>query len=333
MIFHPPILALLGASGLAAVVLVVAALFALKLIGRWDLASGSEGQIGLERTTYLVSTVVAFVLVVEAVTLVLFAFNADRMAALFVGAMCAVGTLNVNPWGFPALIAQMTVFFLAAAWLAIDHVDVRASDYPLARVKYGALLALLPALAAVLALQLAYFLNLKADVITSCCGSMFSENTKGLGGDLAALPPIPAMTVFYASLGAAVALAAWHGMTKRAGTLVAIASIVAFAAALAGILSFVSLYVYEHPHHHCPFCLLKPEYDWRGYWLYVPLFVAAAAGIGVGALQPFRNVASLRDVVPRVSARLATIAGIGFALFAAIATWMILRSNLILLAG
>ena len=67
------------------------------------------------------------------------------MSVMFVGAMCAVGTLNVNAYGFPALIAQMAVFFLAAVWLAVNHVDTRAPDYPLVRIKYGALLLLLPA--------------------------------------------------------------------------------------------------------------------------------------------------------------------------------------------
>ncbi len=52
--------------------------------------------------------------------------------------------------------------------------------------------------------------------------------------------------------------------------------------AIAGIISFVSLYVYEHPHHHCPFCLLKAEYGYQGYWLYIPLFVATACRPGSG---------------------------------------------------
>ena len=53
------------------------------------------------------------------------------------------------------------------------------------------------------------------------------------------------------------------------------------------MLSFLSLYIYEHPHHHCPFCILKPEYHYLGYALYVPLFAATAAGLGGGAVQAF----------------------------------------------
>ena len=181
MIFHPPILALIGASLLAAVVLAAAGLFALRLLARWDLASGSQGQIGLEKTTHLVSTVVAFVLVLEAGSLVLFAFNADRMAPLFVGAMCAVGTLNASVYGFPTLWAKIAVFFAAFVWLAVDRVDGRTRDFALIRPKYAGLLLLAPLVFAEGALELAYFLDLKADTITSCCGKLFGEGKRDLG--------------------------------------------------------------------------------------------------------------------------------------------------------
>ncbi|MBK7813104.1 MAG: hypothetical protein IPJ52_01725 [Rhodocyclaceae bacterium] len=331
MILQPAIIALLLASLVSVAMLLAAAPFAAQVIRHWDIKSGSERQLRLERRTYLFSTLTMFVMATQLAALLLFVFNADKMSEMFVGAMCAVGTLNVNPFGFPALVAQMAVFFLAAAWLAINHVDTRAPDYPLVRIKYAALLALLPAVALVLGLQLAYFLDLKANVITSCCGSLFSEDTKGLSGDLAALPPVPAMAIFYIGMGTAIALAAWHGLRRNAGYLVALASSVAFVVAIAGILAFVSLYLYEHPHHHCPFCILKPEYGHQGYLLYVPLFVATAAGIGAGAIQPFRGVASLRDIVPNVSARLATVAAIGFAIVTAVASTMVARSNLILI--
>lgn len=330
MIFQPAIIALLLASAVSVVMLAAAAPFALQVIRHWDIASGSERQLQLERRTYLFSTLAVFVMATQLLALLLFVFNADKMSVLFVGAMCAVGTLNVNAWGFPALVAQMAVFFLAAGWLAVNHVDTRAPDYPLVRSKYAALLVLLPAVAAVLWLQLQYFLNLRADVITSCCGSLFSEDTKGLTGDMAALSPVPAMVLFYSALAVAFATAAWHAQTRRSGYAVAATGIAAFVAGIMGIIAFVSLYLYEHPHHHCPFCILKPEYDWQGYWLYLPLFAATACAVGAGAVQPFRRVESLREVIPRTSARLAAIAAAGFLLFALIATVFVARSNLVL---
>ena len=126
-------------------------------------------------------------------------------------------------------------------------------------------------------------------------------------------------------------MATYCFVKRRGGYAVAVTSLIGFVAAIAGILSFLSLYIYEHPHHHCPFCLLKPEYGYQGYWLYVPLLVATACGLGAGAVQPFSRVTSLRAIVPLMESKLAGVAAAGFALFAAIASFMILRSNLILI--
>ncbi len=333
MLFQPAIIALLLAAGLAVIMLAGAAPFAIQVIRHWDIHSGSERQLALERRTYLFSTLLSFVMLAQLAALLLFVFNADRLSAMFVGAMCAVGTLNVNGWGFPSLITQIAVFFLAAMWLAINHVDTLARDYPLVRVKYALLLLLLPVLAANFWIELQYFLGLKANVITSCCGSLFSGEGKTIAAEASGLEPQPALVLFYAGLAAAIAAALWHWRraSRLSGYLTLATSAAGFIVAIVGVLSFVSLYIYEHPHHHCPFCILKPEYDYQGYALYLPLFIATAAGLGAGAMQPFARIASLCHVLPRVSARLAGLAAAGYAAFALLATWFVLHSNLILI--
>ncbi len=333
MIFQPAIIALLLAAGLSLFMLLAAAPFAVQVIRHWDIASGSERQLRLERLTYLFSTLVAFVCLVQILAALLFVFNADKMSVMFVGAMCAVGALNVNAFGFPALYLQLGLFFLAAIWLAINHLDNQARDYPLVRLKYALLLAGIPLFAASLALQTNYFLGLKADVITSCCGSMFSTDAPTLASEMSALEPKPALLAFYAALAAAILLATWHW--RRPGNLsgyaAGLGSLAAFIASIAGILAFVSLYIYEHPNHHCPFCILKPDYDYQGYWLYIPLFAAAAAGMSAGVLRLFARRPSLAAALPAVTRRLAAIAAAGFGIFAVVASFMIWHSNLILL--
>jgi len=331
MLFQPAIMALLLASAANVVVLLAVAPFAIEVIRHWKITSGSERQLMLERRTYLISALLVLVMGTQLLALLLFVFNADKMSAMFVGAMCAVGALNADAYGFPALLAEMAVFFLGAMWLAINHVDTRAPDYPLVRTKYALLLGFVPVLVLAFALQLQYFLGLKADVLTSCCSRVFTSEVPGLSGDLAALPPRPAMIAFFGTLLAAIGSAGFMGLRKRGGYLVALTSLAAFIAAIAGILSFLSLYIYEHPHHHCPFCILKPEYRYQGYLLYVPLFLATAAGLGSGAVQPFGRVASLKAIVPATAGRLAAIAATGFTFFGAAAAVMILKSNLKLL--
>jgi hypothetical protein len=147
-------------------------------------------------------------------------------------------------------------------------------------------------------LELQYFLGLKANVITSCCGSMFSEEAKTIAAEASGLEPEPALWLFYAGMVAAIATPLWHWRlgSRISGFLTALTSGAGFVAAITGVLSFISLYIYEHPHHHCPFCILKPEYDYQGYWLYIPLFIATAAGLGAGAMQPFARSPSLASM-------------------------------------
>lgn len=332
MIFQPAILALILSATLALAMLILAAPFALEVIRHWDITSGSERQLKLERRTYLFSTLVAFVCVLQLAATLLYVFTADKLSVMFVGAMCAVGSLNVNPFGFPALYAQLLLFFLAALWLAVNHADSRARDYPLVRVKYAALLLLAPLFAVNLYLMLSYFLGLKADVITSCCGSMFSEEATTLAAEVSALPPKPAFALFYGGLGMAMLTNALHGRRRddASGYLAGLASLLGFCAAIAGILSFVSLYLYEHPHHHCPFCILKPEYDYLGYALYVPLFAATATGLASGLLRVFSRRPSLAAIIPPLTARLSTFAAAAFALVLLLATLFVWQSRLVL---
>ena len=95
----------------------------------------------------------------------------------------------------------------------------------------------------------------------------------------------------------------------------------------ASILSFISVYIYQLPTHHCPFCLLQQEYGYVGYPLYISLFVGGIAGMGIGVLDWFKGIDSLQAVIPRVSHRLCLTALIGFRLFWGIAVYPILFSD------
>ena len=331
MLFQPAIIALVLASLIATLLVASSMPFAVRVLRRWDLASGSEAQLEMERRTYLVSTLLKVVLVSEAAALVLFVFNADRMASLFTGAMCAVGTLKVDAYGFPALYLKMTVFFLSAGWLTLNHVDNMGWDYPLIRLKYMALLVIAPVLAAAAGVQLAYFLGLRADVITSCCSTLFSGNGITVTNNaLTAMPHWLALSLLAGSL-TAVGVSGAHFLIRGSGGVAhAVLSAAAFLIGLAAVVSTVSVYVYELPHHHCPFCLLKQEYGHVGYALYLPLFVAAACGMGGGIAARARRHASLAEAAPQAARRLVAWSLAGFAAFAVVALVLILRSNLIL---
>jgi hypothetical protein len=239
--------------------------------------------------------------------------------------------MRVNAWGFPALYAQIGVFFLACAWLTLNAVDARSPDYPLTRAKHGLLLFIVPALAASFALQLAYFLGLKADVITSCCSSLFSTSavtaTRDLGGALAGWRPHWAMPTFFIGMAAVIALAVAVARSGRGGQLLGVAGGGAMVLSFAAIVSFVSPYVYEDPRHRCPFCIFKAEYSYQGYVLYVPLFAATAAAVGALSLTPFARRPELRARATRATRVLARAAGTLYLVFTLAVAWMIANSS------
>lgn len=300
----------------------------MRILRCWDIDSGSELQVRLERQTYLIATLVGFALAAELLSLLLFVGAAESLSGQFVGAMCATGVLNVNGFGFPTLLLKIAVFFLAALWLLLNRIDNRGYDYPLVRPKYGLLLAIAPLTALELVIQTLYFLGLKPDVITSCCGSLFSAGQQGVAAELAGLAARPTFVLFYGSAGLILAVGLMVQRWLRLGPLFAASSLLGFGVAIAAVIALLSLYVYENPNHHCPFCLLKAGYGYVGYALYLPLFAAAATGLGAGIIAPFRRVASLQTIIPGEVRRWVWLALGGFGIFYGLATWLILRSSL-----
>ena len=327
MIFDPPIMALLLASAVSMAVLAYGALFALRVLRFWDPASGHARQIAMEKQTWLVSTAIRLVMLLQLAALILFVHNADRMAVLFTGAMCALGTINVNGYGMPAFLLQIAVFFTASVWLIVNAADAAAPDYPLTRPKYALLLLLAPLVLAAGILQWLYFLNLDPNVITSCCSKLFTPEGAGIQADLASADPKLALQALFGGLGMLLALAPL-AMRRRAWAIVfGLAGAVFFVVAIVAIISAVSSYIYEAPTHHCPFCIMKPQYGFIGYALYLPLFSATAISLGVASLTALTKAQRPSARVRRLTMLAAAL----FALFGLVSLDAILTSHLILI--
>ncbi|NTV13114.1 MAG: hypothetical protein HGA96_04160 [Desulfobulbaceae bacterium] len=305
MITSPAVIALLLASLLIGGMLLYAAFFAGRILRGWDRASGSEQQLALERRTYLVSSLLSLVMAFQIASIFFFIHTVDGLHARFVGAMCAAGVLNINAFGYPTLILKLVNFLLAGLWLIVNDVDNRAYDYPLLRKKYLLLLLIAPLVLAEVVVQIEFFRGLQPDVITSCCGSLFAANGKGVVADLAALPLLPAVVMFAVTLAACLGMGAFFLLTGRGGLLFALGSGITLLVLVVALISFISLYFYEIPTHHCPFCLLQRGYNFIGYPLYLTMLGGGVCGLGVGVLQPFRQVPSLAALIPLVQRRLA----------------------------
>jgi len=100
-----------------------------------------------------------------------------------------------------------------------------------------------------------------------------------------------------------------------------------FVVAAASLVSFICLYFYELPSHHCPFCILQKEYGYIGYALYATLLGGAISGLGIGALMPFTSHPSLSRVIPAIQRRLALVTLALYLLFTLIVSWRMLSTS------
>ena len=330
MILNPAIIALITSSLLITAYAVYASVIGFQILDRWDIKSGSQGQMVLERKTYLISTLLAYLFGLSLFSLFLFIYTADHVHNLFVGAMCAAGSLNVNQYGYPALVIKIVNFFLCGIWLIINFADTKGLDYPLIRIKYKLLIVITTLLALETFLVINYFMSLKPNVITSCCGTLFSTDAESIAAGLASLPSVPAKVLFYLSVVLTLRSGIHFLVTGKAARVFAYFSTWLFVFSFVAVISFISLYFYELPTHHCPFDLLQWEYDYIGYPLYLFLFSAGITGAGAGVIDRFKDASSLKLVIPGLQKKLCLFSMIGYTVFTLIATYPMIFSDFIL---
>ena len=317
MIVNPAIIAQLAGTLLTTGFAVYACMVGLRIVQHWDLSSGSADQVALERRTYLVSTIMACLLTLEVFSLFLFIYTADHLHPLFVGAMCAAGSLNVNGFGYPALIVKCISVLCCGIWLIVNQADNLAEDYPLIRFKYRFMFWITALLMVGALLQIAYFKGLEAQVITSCCSALFSTESKTIAGDIAALPAGITQALFFIAAALHLRTAIHLLATDRGGRWLGWFSALFFLAAMVAVISFISVYYYELPTHHCPFDILQHDYGYVGYPLYASLFACSICGMAVGLLDRFADLPSLASVLPMLRRRY---------------TWISLASGLLVVA-
>lgn len=320
MLLHPGVIALIIGSGIVLLLILFASATGIRIINRWDIKSSSEEQLILERKTYLISTLVQYALLFEIISLFLFIYTADDMHNILAGAMCATGSLNANPYGFPALYVKVMALFVSTTWIAVNFIDNKAQDYPLTRLKYKLLLFIIPFVLLEYILEIQYFLGIDPNVITSCCGVLFSEGGSGAGSSLASIPVIPMEIVFYSVflLVTVSGISVIRSGKKLYTILFSLVSGIFFIISIAAVISFISLYFYQLPSHHCPFDILQSEYYYIGYPLYFSLFIGSFFGIMTGIIEPFKKIASLSSIIRLVQRRWVLIALYSFALFVVI---------------
>jgi hypothetical protein len=327
MIFYPSVLALLSGSFLTIGILLYASWYGIRILLSWDIHSGSELQLNLERRTYLISTIISYALGLQLLSLFLFVYTADHLSSLFSGAMCAAGTLNVNHWGYPTLILKIVNFLAAGVWLVINSTDNSAYDYPLIKMKYTLLLPITALICVEAVMQTSYFLWLKPDVITSCCGTLFTSASDE-ASMIFAFPWRAVAAIFYSVAASTAALGIFALFKDKCLYLFSFSSTLLFVVGSIALISYISPYFYELPTHHCPFCILHQDYNFVGYPLYLSFLCAGVTGLGAGVISPFAGIKSLEQNLPRIRKELTIVCLASWFVSLTISVFGIVFSNL-----
>lgn len=276
-----------------------AARSAVRVLLYWDPASDTSRQIQLENEIWLTSTLVKYALLVQIISLVVFILAADHYSLSIVGAMCATGSLLANNFGMPALVIKIAGVFLYGFWIVLHQLDIQSEKFPLVRLKYVYLLLLLPLLLLDQMLVLLYIAGIEPDIITSCCAVVFGESAGGGTNLFTGIGHTPGLAFFYGSalflllfgLAGVLRLGAWSRM------LFSVAWLCFFLFALLQVTTLFSSYIYALPYHKCPFCILKPEYHYIGFAIYLALFGGTFFGMSLVVVEPLRRIAGLESEV------------------------------------
>lgn len=271
----------------------------------WDSQSDSQRQIQLENEIVLSATLVEFALALQILSLLLLVLAADSFSHVLAGAMCATGSFLANSYGMPALLIKLAAVFLYGYWLVMHQLDIRSEQYPLVKSKYVYLLTLLPLLSADLGLQTLYLANLSPDIITSCCGVIFSTN-EGESNNLIGSLSTPLLVILFYGLAALLCMAGLIILRRKGKSpslplaqsfLFLVLWLGFYLCALVYITVIVSSYVYAMPFHNCPFDILRLEYNGIGYPIYLTLFTSVFCATGSIIAGWFASRPGLRSVV------------------------------------
>ncbi len=330
MILHPGVLGLLIGGGLVVALMLAGSLVGVRVLRGWDPSSASEYQLTLERSSYLVSVLVNVALWIEIGSALLFIHTVDDLNELFVGAMCATGSLNANPIGWWVLATKAAMVLLFPIWIALNRLDQRAGDYPMMRLKNVLLLALTPIAVADFVLEFLYFRGIEPDIITSCCGSLFSESSDRVMGDIASLPAGTTLPLFAALSVVFLVALVWALAGRRPGLRIAVAVLapMVFVVGIVAIISFISVAYYELPTHHCPFDLFQGGNGYVGYPLVTSLVVAVVAAFLPGLFLSVGRRTSMGGLIMNSERTWLTLSIAAYSIFVAFAAWPLVFGNL-----
>ncbi|MBO8086558.1 MAG: hypothetical protein J7D61_11020 [Marichromatium sp.] len=248
------------------------ALFASVRIGLdFDPSKSTTYQYSLNKKSYLVATIIMFILLIKLPLFLFFVWTMDILSLSVAGAMCAAGIVSATDWGSTMFFLKIINLFLLVAWVLMHRLDLSEPTYPFTKRKFLLFQGLFFLLFLEFSLQLAHFLQIPTDSPVACCSLLFDQ-TSQTHEALWLQPPV----ILGTFLGGYILL--WVFYWRKRPIVFGVSALAWMAISIHALIRIFSPYVYELPTHMCPFCLLQQEYYFVGYLVYILLFLGALGG-------------------------------------------------------
>ena len=232
------------------------------LIRRWDFDAFTQEQFRLENRSYLIMSIIFFVMALKILLLPYFVYTIDQLSDIVPGAMCGAGIIKANEYGNPLLVLKIIILFLSGFWMTMNRLDLKAKAYPYTKRKLWFFIVIFIFLSLEFGLDILYFTHIETTNPVTCCsvifGQMGGSNALVLGLDISKL-----LILFYL-LFLLIALMLW----SKNSIGVIVTSVLFLFIAYYAVVYFYGTYIYELPTHKCPFCMLQSDYYLIGYWVW-----------------------------------------------------------------
>jgi len=261
--------------------LFIAFISTLGLLKRWNFDLFTTEQFALENRSYLVMTIIFFVMLLKVVLLPYFVYTIDNLSNLIPGAMCGAGVIKANEYGNPLLSLKIIILFLSGLWLSMNSIDLKEKSYPYLKLKSWFFVVIFFLLSAEFLLDILYFTHIETTNPVSCCSVIFGQT--GGANELPFGLDITKLLILFYLLFALVVLTT----TSELAIMSIIASLLFGVIAYYSVVYFFGTYIYELPTHLCPFCMLQDHYYYIGYLLWGLLMLGVFLTIDSAVMQGF----------------------------------------------
>jgi hypothetical protein len=261
--------------------LMVAFLATPGLLRRWNFDLFTAAQFALENRSYLIMTIIFFVMLRKIILLPFFVYSIDILCDLVPGAMCGAGIIKANSYGNPLLTLKIIVLFLSGLWITINRLDLKAKNYPYIKLKSWFFIVIFILLSVEMGLDILYFTHIETNNPVTCCSVIF-----GQAGGANALPlglDIPKLLMLFYLLYVLILLTTIAEFSAG----IILANILFLFIAYYGVVYFFGTYIYELPTHKCPFCMLQKPYYYVGYLVWGLLLSGVFFGIDTAMVKFF----------------------------------------------